>query len=132
MTLEMINPPDLPMPSTYTQVVVATGSRLVFVAGQEPEDVEGRLVGPGDLAIQARQAFANLGRALTAAGAVPGEVTRITIYVVGYNRDEHLPVIEEARVSLFGDHKPADSLIGVDRLSPGYLIEVEAIAVTGG
>jgi enamine deaminase RidA (YjgF/YER057c/UK114 family) len=41
MTLELINPPDLPMPSTYTQVVVATGSRLVFVAGQEPEDVEG-------------------------------------------------------------------------------------------
>lgn len=132
MTLELINPPDLPVPSTYTQVVVATGSRLVFVAGQEPEDAEGRLVGPGDLAVQARQAFANLGRALTAAGAAPDEVTRITIYVVGYNRDEHLPVIEEARVSLFGDHKPADSLIGVDRLSPGYLIEVEAIAVTGG
>jgi enamine deaminase RidA (YjgF/YER057c/UK114 family) len=63
---------------------------------------------------------------------VPGEVARITIYVVGYNRDEHLPVIEEARGSLFGDHKPADSLTGVDRLSPGYLIEVEAIAVTGG
>jgi len=132
MTLELINPPDLPIPHTYTQVVVATGSRLVFVAGQEPEDAEGRLVGPGDLAVQARQAFANLGRALTAAGAVPGEVARITIYVVDYHRDEHLPVIEEARVWLFGDHKPVDSLIGVDRLSPGYLIEVEAIAVTGG
>jgi enamine deaminase RidA (YjgF/YER057c/UK114 family) len=100
--------------------VVATGSRLVFVAGQEPEDAEGRLVGPGDLAVQARQVFANLGRALTAAGAAPDEVARITIYVVDYNRDEHLPVIEEARVSLFGDHKPADSLIGVNRLSPGY------------
>ena len=132
MTLELINPPDLPIPHTYTQVVVATGSRLVFVAGQEPEDAEGRLVGPGDLAVQARQAFANLGRALTAAGAVPAEVARITIYVVGYHRDEHLAVIEEARVWLFGDHKPVDSLIGVDRLSPGYLIEVEAIAVTGG
>jgi enamine deaminase RidA (YjgF/YER057c/UK114 family) len=41
MTLELINPPDLPIPHTYTQVVVATGSRLVFVAGQEPEDAEG-------------------------------------------------------------------------------------------
>jgi enamine deaminase RidA (YjgF/YER057c/UK114 family) len=39
MTLECINPEDLPAPSTYTHVVVATGSRLVFVAGQEPEDV---------------------------------------------------------------------------------------------
>jgi enamine deaminase RidA (YjgF/YER057c/UK114 family) len=130
MSLELINPPDLPTPETYTHVVVAAGTRMVFIAGQEPEDMEGRLVGPGDLAAQARQAFANLGRALAAAGATPRQVARITIYVVGY-RPEHLPLIEEARVSLFGDHKPADSLIGVDRLPPGYLIEVDAIAVTG-
>ena len=49
MTLECINPEDLPTPLTYTQVVVATGSRLVFVAGQEPEDVHGNSVAPGDL-----------------------------------------------------------------------------------
>jgi enamine deaminase RidA (YjgF/YER057c/UK114 family) len=44
MTLELINPPDLPTPLTYSHVVVATGSTLVFVAGQEPEDEQGRLV----------------------------------------------------------------------------------------
>jgi len=130
MTLECINPDDLPVPLTYTQVVVATGSRLVFVAGQEPEDREGNLVGPGDFALQARQVFANLGRALAAAGAKPDQVTKITIYVTDYRRDEHLPVIEEARVALFGDHKPVDTLLGVAALSPGYLIEVDAIAVT--
>jgi len=64
MTLEGINPADLPTPLTYTQVMVATGSRLVFVAGHEPEDEQGNLVGPGDPAVQARQVFANLGRAL--------------------------------------------------------------------
>jgi len=33
-------------------------------------------------------------------------------------------------MAVFGDHKPADSLVGVERLAePGYLIEVEAIAV---
>jgi enamine deaminase RidA (YjgF/YER057c/UK114 family) len=130
MTLECINPDDLPVPLTYTQVVVATGSRLVFVAGQEPEDTEGNLVGPGDFALQARQVFANLGRALAAAGARPDQVTKITIYVTDYRRDEHLPVIEEARVALFGGHKPVDTLLGVAALSPGYLIEVDAIAVT--
>jgi enamine deaminase RidA (YjgF/YER057c/UK114 family) len=130
MTLECINPDDLPVPLTYTQVVVATGSRLVFVAGQEPEDREGNLVGPGDFALQARQVFANLGRALAAAGARPDQVTKITIYVTDYRRDQHLPVIEEARVALFGDHKPVDTLLGVAALSPGYLIEVDAIAVT--
>jgi enamine deaminase RidA (YjgF/YER057c/UK114 family) len=38
MTLELIDPPDLPTPLTYSHVVVATGSALVFVTGQEPED----------------------------------------------------------------------------------------------
>ena len=56
VTLELINPEDLPTPPTYTHVVIASGSRLVIVAGQEPEDEHGNLVGPGDLAVQARQA----------------------------------------------------------------------------
>jgi enamine deaminase RidA (YjgF/YER057c/UK114 family) len=129
MSLECINPVDLPTPATYTQVVVTTGSRLVFVAGQEPEDVRGNLVGAGDLSVQARQVFANLGRALAAAGARPDQVAKITIFVVDYRRDECLPLIEAARVALFGAHKPADTLVGVEGLSPGYLIEVEAIAV---
>jgi enamine deaminase RidA (YjgF/YER057c/UK114 family) len=129
MTLECINPKDLPTPQTYSQVVVATGSKLVFISGQEPEDIDGVLVGDGDLATQAHQVFGNLGRALTAAGARPEHVTRITIYVVNYQRDECLPIIEKARKALFGGHKPADVVLGVATLSPGYLIEVDAIAV---
>jgi enamine deaminase RidA (YjgF/YER057c/UK114 family) len=57
MALTCINPESLPTPHTYTQVIVATGSKLVFIAGQEPEDNEGGLVGPGDMANQARQVF---------------------------------------------------------------------------
>jgi enamine deaminase RidA (YjgF/YER057c/UK114 family) len=131
MPLELIDPADLPTPESYTQVVVATGSRLVFVSGQVSEDTEGNLLGAGDLAAQARQAFANLGRALMAAGARPDQVARITIYVAGH-RPEYIPLISEARIAVFGDHKPADTLLGVQTLAePGYLIEVEAIAVTG-
>jgi enamine deaminase RidA (YjgF/YER057c/UK114 family) len=129
MTLELINPKDLPTPPTYTHVAVATGTTLVFVAGQEPEDADGKLVGAGDLAVQARQVFGNLGRALAAAGARPEQVAKITIFVVDYQRDR-LPVIEEGRVVLFRDHKPPDTLVGVETLSrPEFLIEVEAIAV---
>ena len=129
MTLELINPAGLPTPPTYTHVVIATGSRLVFIAGQEPEDQHGKLIGRADLAQQAHQVFSNVGRALSAAGARPEQVTKITIFVVDYRR-EHLPAIEAGRVALFGDHKPADTLVGVEALShPDYLIEVEAIAV---
>jgi hypothetical protein len=39
-------------------------------------------------------------------------------------------VISEARVAVFGHHKPADVIVGVETLAePGYLIEVEALAV---
>ena len=130
MTLDLINPEELPTPASYTHVIVATGSRLVFVAGQVADDAQGNLVGHGDLAAQARQAFANVGRSLAAAGAGPEQVAKLTIYVV-HHRPEYLPDISEARVAVFGDHKPTDTLVGVETLAePGYLIEVEAIAVT--
>jgi enamine deaminase RidA (YjgF/YER057c/UK114 family) len=129
MALEIVQPEGLDSPQTYSHVVVATGGRLVFVAGQMSDDPAGNLVHPGDLAAQARQVFANLGRALAAGGARPEQVAKITIYVVGH-RPEYLPVIEAARRTLFGDHKPTDTLLGVQTLTaPGYLIEVDAIAV---
>ena len=84
---------------------------------------------PGDLASQARQAFANVGRSLAAAGAGPQQVTKITIYVV-HLRPEHLTEISEARIATFGDHKPTDTLVGVEALAgTEHLIEVDAIAV---
>jgi len=129
MMLELINPDDLPTPTTYTHVVIASGSKMVFIAGQEPEDRQGNLVGPGDLAVQARQVFDNLGRALAAAGARTDQVAKITIFVV-HHRPEYLPMIERAREALFGHHKPADTIVGVETLArPEYLIEVDAIAV---
>ena len=129
MPVGAIQPADLATPKSYTHVAVAAGSRLVFVAGQVADDAHGNLVGAGDLALQARQAFANVGRALTAAGARPDHVARNTIYVVGH-RPEYLPAIAEPRIAVFGDHKPAATLLGVEALAePGYLIEVEAIAV---
>jgi enamine deaminase RidA (YjgF/YER057c/UK114 family) len=74
--------------------------------------------------------FSNLGRAIAAAGARPDQVAKITIYVVGH-QPEFLPVIEQARRALFGGHKPADTIVGVAALArPGYLIEVDAFAVT--
>jgi enamine deaminase RidA (YjgF/YER057c/UK114 family) len=129
LTLECINPKDLPTPEMYTQVVVATGSKLAFISGQQPEDIHGKLVGDGDFAAQAGLAFGNLGRALAAAGARPEQVCKITIYIVDYKRDEHLPIIEEAQIALFGDHKPANVVVGIAMMSPGYLIEVDAIAI---
>jgi enamine deaminase RidA (YjgF/YER057c/UK114 family) len=40
MMLNCINPEDIATPETYSHVVVATGNRLVFIAGQVAEDSE--------------------------------------------------------------------------------------------
>src|SRR6185503_2214345 len=102
MAHELINPDGLPVPESYTHVVVATGTKTVYVAGQVAEDADGNLVAPGDLAGQARQAFANVGLVLPAAGARPDQVARITIYSVGH-RPELMDEVRPARIALFGD-----------------------------
>jgi len=129
MPVKLIDPPDRSTHESYTQVVVASGSRLVFVAGQVADDREGRVVAPGDLRAQAHCAFANLACCLEAAGARPEQVARITVYVVDYE-PASLPDISAARISVFGDHKPADTFLPVHALAePGFLIEIDAIAV---
>ncbi|HEY7927064.1 MAG: RidA family protein [Candidatus Dormibacteria bacterium] len=129
MGLERLNPPELPVPRGYSQVVVARGSRTVYVAGQVAADADGKVVAPGDVVGQARQAFVNLRTALEAAGATIADVARVTWYVVGY-RAELLPELAAARREVFGDHAPASTLIGVESLAtPEYLVEAEAVAV---
>jgi enamine deaminase RidA (YjgF/YER057c/UK114 family) len=128
MTVHRLNPEGLSRPPAYSQVVVGTGTRIVFVAGQVAVDEGGRLVSDG-FAGQVQAVFMNVGRALAAAGARPEDVTKITIYVVDYSPDR-LPAIGEARIGLFGDTLPASTLVGVRALArPEYLIEVEAVAV---
>lgn len=129
MGLRRLTPTGLFKPAAYTQVVVASGSRMVFIAGQVSIDAEGTLVAPGDFAGQVKQVFANLRTALEGAGATPADVTKITIYVVGYKPDLR-PLLGEARSAVFGGTLPASTLVGVQALAePGYLVEIEAIAV---
>jgi enamine deaminase RidA (YjgF/YER057c/UK114 family) len=129
MSLERPHAAGLPA-TPYAQVLVAQGSRLVFVSGQVSVDERGQLVAPDDFAGQARQAHANLVAALAASGATVGDIAKLTTYVVGY-RPELLQTIREVRAAVFDTgESPASTLIGVEALvSPDYLIEVEAYAV---
>src|SRR6267143_1873646 len=131
MGLHRLAPEGLFKPAAYSQVVVATGRRMVFVSGQVSIDADGKLVAPGDVLGQARQVYANLRAALEGAGAKPADVVKLTTYIVGYT-PELRPLLGEARSMVFNPAAvPASTLVGVQALAePGYLIEVEAIAVT--
>ena len=119
----------LPNPG-YSHVVVASGRRMIYTAGQVPIDEHGNVVGAGDLAAQAVQAMRNVGLALAAAGASYADIVKITTYVVNY-RPEHRAVIGKARAPFFANRTPpASTLVGVAALAlPEWIVEIEAIAV---
>jgi enamine deaminase RidA (YjgF/YER057c/UK114 family) len=120
----------LPNPA-FSQVVVASGARTIYTAGQVAIDRQGALVGAGDVAAQAEQAMRNVGLALEAAGATFADVVKITTYVVNY-KPEHRAIVGKARAPFFAKGKPpASTLLGVSALAvPEWLVEIEAVAVT--
>jgi enamine deaminase RidA (YjgF/YER057c/UK114 family) len=114
----------------FSQVVVASGTRTIYTAGQVSIDEHGALVGAGDLAAQTAQAMRNVGLALAAADASYADIVKITTYVVNY-KPEHRAVIGTARAPFFaGGAPPASALVGVIALAlPDWLVEIEAVAV---
>ena len=112
----------------YSHVVTGRG-QLVVVSGQVAQDENGELVGPGDPAAQARQVFENLRRCLAEAGATFSDVVKLGFYVLDV---AYLPAIREARDAVIDTSRPpASTAVQVSALfAPGYLIEVEAWALT--
>jgi 2-iminobutanoate/2-iminopropanoate deaminase len=110
--------------SHYTDAVAA-GDTL-YLSGIVPVDADGSVVGGDDVVAQARQVFANMRRVLTAAGAEPADVLKVTIYLLDI---EDRPRINPVRQEFFGAARPASTLVEVNRLAvPGALLEIEAIA----
>lgn len=128
--MEFINPLTLNDPSGYGYsqlVVVPPNSKLVFIAGQGAGKVNGSYA--EDFAEQVEQAFENLRAALSAIGASPEDVVKITILSVDHS-DEKLQIIAAARKRFWPDGKPASTLIPVPRLaSAGMLFEIDAVAM---
>lgn len=119
----------LPEPiSHYTDAVQANG--LLFVSGCVPVDERGELVGVGDVVAQARQVFANIGRVLGAAGATFADVVKVTVYLIDI---DDRPRINPVRQEVFGQTRPASTLVEVSRLAlEGARLEVDAVAVAHG
>ncbi|BET46463.1 MULTISPECIES: RidA family protein [Streptomyces] len=111
----------------YTHVVLGTG-RFVAVSGQLALDEDGKTVGEGDPAAQARQVFENLRRCLASAGATFDDVVKLTFFVTDM---AHMGAIRAARAEHIPDDRlPAASAVQVAALvRPEFLMEIEAFAV---
>lgn len=134
MPKKFINPESLPnWEQSFSQVITVSPvgpAKTVYISGQVAVDKNQNLIGDGDLAAQAMQAFQNLETALTAGGATTADVVRLNIYVKDYKPENAAPVSEALRRYFPQQQLPTSTWLGVQALAKeGFLIEVDAVAI---
>ncbi|MFI5805924.1 RidA family protein [Streptomyces sp. NPDC051561] len=132
MPLQRHNPAELSPPTGFSHAVsvAATGSRLVFLAGQTALDGAGKIVGE-TLPEQFETALTNLLAALADTGGTPDALARVTVYATDV-ADYRERAAELGRIwrRLAGSEYPAMAVIGAVRLwDEQALVELDGIAV---
>ncbi|MCX4547529.1 RidA family protein [Streptomyces sp. NBC_01267] len=130
MSLDRVNPPQLSPPTGFSHAVAATGTRLVFLAGQTALDGDGKVTG-ATLPAQFRLALSNLLTALRAAGGAPADLARVTVYATDI-ADYRTHSAELGRIwrELAGRDYPAMAVIGATRLWDEHtVVEIDGVAV---
>ena len=134
MTLQRGNPPELFNSTQYgfSQVVAATGSKIVSVSGQVAWNSQQQCVGGDDLFSQTLGSLSNLQTALHSAHAGMEDVVSLRIYIVDFERADSEAVTRALQMFFPKDEAPAATWIGVTCLAnPALRVEIEAMAVTG-
>jgi enamine deaminase RidA (YjgF/YER057c/UK114 family) len=111
----------------YSHVVTVTGpAKMIFIAGQLARDVDGNIVGPGDMRAQLEQTFKNLDTCLKAAGATWADVVKTNTFVTDY---QAFSECSDVRMRYFGVGSPTSTTIQISGLAqPEAMVEIEIIA----
>lgn len=128
MPKKVIQPKSLNDPRPrYSQGILNSGGKFLFIAGQTASDKDGNVVGKGDIKAQTQQVFDNIKAVLKAAGGSLDNMVMTTTYITdrqyreGYN---------EVRRQQYKKNSPTSTLVIVSGLAnPDYLIEIAGIAV---
>jgi 2-iminobutanoate/2-iminopropanoate deaminase len=98
---------------------------LVFVSGQLPVSLDGKVHPEATFDEQVRIALTNLIAIVRASGSSPDRVLKVTAFIIGV---ENWPAFNRVYAELFGEARPARSVVPVASLHHGCLVEIEAIA----
>jgi enamine deaminase RidA (YjgF/YER057c/UK114 family) len=100
---------------------------VIAVSGTAPLGSDGRTVGVGDAAAQARRCLEIIAGALEKAGVSLREVVRTRTLLV---RIEDWEAVAMVHGQFFGEIRPANTIMQVSRfIDPDWLVEFEADAV---
>lgn len=110
----------------YSQAV-RVGDTL-YLSGQIPLHPDSMELVPGGFEAQARQAFRNLCAVIAAAGGVPAQLVKLTIYL--RNMDD-FPTVNDVMGEFFDEPYPARAAVGVAALPKGAQLEVEGVLAFG-
>jgi len=111
----------------YSSVVVATGKKMIFVAGTVSRNKQGEIVGAGDMRAQILQVAENLRISLAAAGATFKDLVSTTTYVTAIDEFFKYP---EARAVIFSESYPTSTTVEVRRLAqPELMVEIAVTAM---
>jgi enamine deaminase RidA (YjgF/YER057c/UK114 family) len=100
---------------------------IVAVSGTAPLGPDGRTIGQGDAAAQARRCLEIIKEALERAGASLDQVVRTRTLVT---RIEDWQAVASVHGEFFGNIRPANTIMQVSRfIDPDWLVELEADAV---
>lgn len=131
MEKNIINPASLPPPRGYNHGILITGGKILFLAGQDASDAEGKIVGPGDLVVQFEQVLRNLKAVVVEAGGKMEDIVKLNIFV--RDRDAYvanLKTFGPIFKAYFGNYYPAMALFEVSAFfQEEALIELEGMAV---
>jgi enamine deaminase RidA (YjgF/YER057c/UK114 family) len=128
---QIINPPTLAPPRGFNHGILTSGGRLLFLAGQDAGDANGRIVAPGDLLAQFEQVLRNLRAVVEAAGGTMQDIVKLNVFVA--NRDAYRAQLKPlGRIfrDYFGDYYPTMALFEVSKFyQDDALVEMEGMAV---
>jgi len=107
----------------YSQAT--TNGDVVFTAGQIPMTPDGTLLDDADVDVQTEQALDNVVAVLDEAGATPGDVLKVTVFLDDIDDFE---AMNDTYATYFDEEPPARSAVEVGSLPKGVAVEIEAIA----
>jgi enamine deaminase RidA (YjgF/YER057c/UK114 family) len=127
---KLIHPTHFPKPRGYTNGVLVTPGRMLYIAGQVAFDKDARIVSP-DFTTQFLAALDNVVDVVRAAGGGTEHIVKLVAFVTDLDKYRaSQKAIGDGWRARMGSYYPAMSLVKVAGLiEPGALVEIEGVAV---